>query len=103
MLQERADEEDGDDGVWMVGNRIAHTTRNAHFIEVISRRCGQMCARTDLVYRMRSGSEWDRKKEARSAMKNHINNVTNNVNSNIQKKVFFARSFRFARNDNDQV
>uniref|UniRef100_A0A915PH61 GATA-type domain-containing protein n=1 Tax=Setaria digitata TaxID=48799 RepID=A0A915PH61_9BILA len=70
----KTEEEDSDDGYWTVSDAIAETTKNALLIRVIDRRCGQMCARTDLSFRMKPGSEWDKKREARAALKNHINN-----------------------------
>lgn len=78
----KTEEEDPDDGYWTVGETIAETTKNALLIRVIDRRCGQMCARTDLAFRMKPGSEWDKKREARSVLKNHL--------CNSQKKVGFV-------------
>ncbi|VIO94110.1 Uncharacterized protein BM_BM8357 [Brugia malayi] len=71
----KTEEEDSDDGYWTVNDTVAETTKNALLVRVIDRRCGQMCARTDLAFRMKPGSEWDKKREARSAVKNHINNA----------------------------
>ncbi|VBB30426.1 unnamed protein product [Acanthocheilonema viteae] len=76
----KTEEEDSDDGYWTVNNTVAETTKNALLIRVIDRRCGQMCARTDLAFRMKPGSEWDKKREARSALKNHINNTQKKPN-----------------------
>lgn len=78
----KTEEEDSDDGYWTVNDTVAETTKNALLIRVIDRRCGQMCARTDLAFRMKPGSEWDKKREARAALKNHINNTQKKVNGN---------------------
>lgn len=75
----KTEEEDSDDGYWTVNDTVAETTKNALLIRVIDRRCGQMCARTDLAFRMKPGSEWDKKREARAALKNHINNTQKKV------------------------
>lgn len=75
----KTEEEDSDDGYWTVNDTVAETTKNALLIRVIDRRCGQMCARTDLAFRMKPGSEWDKKREARAAFKNHINNTQKKV------------------------
>ncbi|VDM22444.1 unnamed protein product, partial [Wuchereria bancrofti] len=71
----KTEEEDSDDGYWTVNDTVAETTKNALLVRVIDRRCGQMCARTDLAFRMKPGSEWDKKREARTVLKNHINNA----------------------------
>lgn len=84
----KAEDEDGDDGYWTVGDTIAETTRNALLIRVIDRRCGQMCARTDLAFRMKPGSEWDKKREASAKLRNNLNNM--------QKKVTFILIQRYA-------
>ncbi|OZC12030.1 hypothetical protein X798_01211 [Onchocerca flexuosa] len=76
----KTEEEDSDDGYWTVNDTVAETTKNALLIRVIDRRCGQMCARTDLAFRMKPGSEWDKKREARAALKNHIYNMQKKPN-----------------------
>ncbi|MCP9261742.1 hypothetical protein DINM_005073 [Dirofilaria immitis] len=61
--------------------------KNALLIRVIDRRCGQMCARTDLAFRMKPGSEWDKKREARAALKNHINSTQKKSNETFSTPV----------------
>ncbi|KAL6734612.1 hypothetical protein Aduo_005136 [Ancylostoma duodenale] len=51
-----------DDNTWKHGDQEACTSKNAIFVQSIVRPCGQMCARTDLSYRMPSDCEWARRK-----------------------------------------
>ncbi|VDK51299.1 unnamed protein product, partial [Cylicostephanus goldi] len=62
-----------DDNTWKHGDQIsayatksifqeACTSKNAIFVQSIVRPCGQMCARTDLSYRMPSDCEWAKRK-----------------------------------------
>lgn len=74
------EEKNEDDGSWKIGDTIVETTKNASFIRVVERRCGQMSARTDLAYRVKPGCEWAKKREARAtAIKNHANLTTKKV------------------------
>ncbi|VDM71646.1 unnamed protein product [Strongylus vulgaris] len=51
-----------DDNTWKHGDQEACTSKNAIFVQSIVRPCGQMCARTDLSYRMPSDCEWAKRK-----------------------------------------
>ncbi|KHJ99558.1 GATA zinc finger [Oesophagostomum dentatum] len=51
-----------DDNTWKHGDQEACTSKNAIFVQSIVRSCGQMCARTDLSYRMPNDCEWARRK-----------------------------------------
>ncbi|ETN74096.1 GATA zinc finger [Necator americanus] len=51
-----------DDNTWKHGDQEACSSKNAIFVQTIVRPCGQMCARTDLSYRMPSDCEWARRK-----------------------------------------
>lgn len=86
----KTEEEDSDDGYWTVNDTVAETTKNALLIRVIDRRCGQMCARTDLAFRMKPGSEWDKKREARAALKNHINSTQKKASGNVAFSLHFT-------------
>ncbi|WKX92930.1 hypothetical protein Q1695_010729 [Nippostrongylus brasiliensis] len=50
------------DNTWKHGDQEACTSKNAIFVQSIVRSCGQMCARTDLSYRMPNDCEWARRK-----------------------------------------
>ncbi|VDM49992.1 unnamed protein product [Toxocara canis] len=71
---EKVEEEEKDDGLWKIGDSVVETTKNASFVRIIERRCGQMSARTDLAYRVKPGCEWAKKRDTRTnTIKNHAN------------------------------